>query len=324
MLDISDDRWDDLVRGTDIFYQRDYMKSFLEGGNEDYRQSFSGIPVLIYYSDDEGSIVHPVFLRRWMKYYDIASPYCYSGPMIIREPSMNSYISEMSKFCRDNRIVSEFARLHPWLRTTQPDMFPAGNIFFVHLDQSMDSILGGMTKNCRNAITSAEKKMEVTRTMNVNALMMARDAYIATMSRNSAHPKYFFPKELFEGLQYVNATCFIVSSEGRHIASAIFLDYGPYCHYFLAGSLERGTNAGNLIIWEAIKYFKEKGCHIMNLGGTIADDSGIRDFKQSFSGNSMPFYVIKKVHNQKIYDDFCCAVGAQNSKDGFFPAYRAR
>lgn len=319
ILSILDDEWDELVHDTDVFFQRQYLQAFTNHGPKAFMEHFGGTPVLIHYEDESGSVVHPVFMRRIGKYWDITSPYGYAGPAVIGNPNALLYGLSMSDMCSRENIITEFARHNPFLMCCTQEPLDAGKIVYIDLGMTEAQILASMTKSCRNAITSAEKSLvcDIDIDMEVFALQ-----YRQTMLMDNAQSKYMFPRRLFDDLP--NPTLFVAYKDGEPIASAIFLEHQGLCHYFLAASAVagKGTNAQNLIIWEAMKWFKAKGCRILNLGGGIKACPGLLGFKESFSPLGKQFFVSKIVHNEFAYAEMCAPMRFGALSTGFFPFYR--
>lgn len=325
-IHIDDRRWDELVSNTDIFYQRPYLKAFARG-NSEFLEAFSGEPVLLYYEDNDGFVVHPVFMRDIpdTDFKDIISPYGCSGPAAIGRPLFVDYLRSMTDFCKDNKIISEFNRLHPWLTTVFPSesIEKGGEVFYIDLQKSMNDIVAAMDRKCRNAIKNAEKDVTV---REINDYYTLYNHYTETMTRNGAHKRYFFDLKFF--MKLPNAKIFIASKDGKDIASSVFFHHNKFSHYYLSGSSQAafGTNATSLIIWNAINYYKKLGCTMLNLGGTIGGSPGLYRFKSSFTDVKncvKPFMVVKKVHNRPMYKELCQKAGKNPFDGGYFPAYRS-
>jgi len=59
------------------------------------------------------------------------------------------------------------------------------------------------------------------------------------------------------------------------------------------------------------------GSRIFDLGGGYGD-SGLLNFKKSFSKNTADFYTYSRIHNQEVYDRLC----KNKPETDFFPRYR--
>ncbi len=291
----------------DVFFTPEYHRIFAttEFGGEPRVFSAAGIEYRFYVRPIEG-----------IDYFDIVSPYGYSGPVEAGEKvSWASYLDEFSVYCRENRIVAEFARLHPFLM--QPlTASRQGEVVYVDLEKPFD-----FDKGCKSAIKKAEANSVIV-DMNPDIRSFV-DLYWATMKRNNADLSYYFNLRFFIDLMKLPwAQMSSARINGKMVAGIIILVYDNYAHYLLAGSDREYLNLGvnNLLLSTAMLYTKGKDCKVFNLGG--GKDESHLSFKRSFSNLSLPFYVYEKVHNQEVYDKLCRDKGIDPNTEGFFPAYR--
>lgn len=109
-----------------------------------------------------------------------------------------------------------------------------------------------------------------------------------------------------------------VKNQDKTIAAAIFMMYGEYFHYHLAGSRKETLNLApnNILLWEAINYAKDKGYKRMHLGGGLTDstEDNLFRFKARFSTRYADFYIGKRIHNTKIYHYLIDAWEKRNGK----------
>lgn len=245
------------------------------------------------------------------EYCDIVSPYGYSGPL---NPSPE-YVRIFHEWCVENNIVSEFARLHPFIENhkgLEPEcVFQNGEVAYIDLTQPFQ-----FDKGCKSAIKKAQNTGVTV--ANVHDPTTFNYLYGQTMKRNLAEDDYFFGGKFFPHLIYMTgAWMFLADYQDAPVSAIIILFHGDYAHYFLAGSDERYLKLGanNLLLSEAIQWAKEQGCKIFNLGGG-KDDSHM-SFKRSFSHRTKPFYTYRKIHNKAVYDEL-----SKGIQPYFFPAYR--
>lgn len=301
------------MRYPDIFFTPEYLKLFEKtgfGGKWDRWQS----------GNDKRSIIYNYYVRPIpnTEYFDIVSPYGYSGPLATTEDKKvwSNFVRDFHDACLDNKIVSEFARLHPFIENhieLEPNyLFQGNEVYYLDLTQLIH-----LNSRCRSHIKQAEKAgITITQKLVPEVFY---DLYIRTMERNKAESEYYFKRTFFHDLMELpNAMMFSAELDHRIIASRIILIHGDYAHDFLAASdYEHGnSSASNLIISEAIKWAKEKGCKIFNLGGAKSENHA--KFKQSFTQLSKPFYTYRKIHNQAVYDEF-----SKEIQTDYFPAYRS-
>ena len=289
----------------DIFFTPEYAKVFEKTG-------FGGEWVTLNSNTDIGSVVYNYYVRSIpnTEYFDIISPYGYSG-ILNANPD---YLKSFHDHCLHNKIVSEFCRLHPFIENhkqlPQENVVKNGIVYYIDLTKPFKyeySVEKHIHKAIRNGI-------EV---RNTDVKEFA-DLYYQTMQRNKAISEYYFTLETLEELCNLKGSQLLTAwYKGKIVSGRIIISSTDYAHDFLAGSTLEGNYlcAGHLLLDEAIRWSKNKGCKIFNLGGAKTETHG--SFKWSFSHMTKPFYTYRKVHNQRVYDEL-----SKGIQTDYFPAYR--
>ena len=100
-----------------------------------------------------------------------------------------------------------------------------------------------------------------------------------------------------------NGTLFSAEHSGEMISGSLFLEDKENIRWLLGASkrFEKGSaaslagGANRLMLWEAIKYAKEKGLKEFDFGGISAKKEGPKNnFKQSFGGELTTHYIYEK------------------------------
>jgi CelD/BcsL family acetyltransferase involved in cellulose biosynthesis len=157
--------------------------------------------------------------------------------------------------------------------------------------------------------------------------------YSESMKQKGAKKFYFFNEDFFNKLFDTfkeDIALFHVELDGKVISSSIELGKYGILHDYLRGCdpnyLELRPN--DILIDTIIKWAKSKGYNYFSLGGgaSPSEEDGILRFKRSFSSTTSDFYVYKKIHNLKAYNDLCSISGKKQSelkyeKAQFFPEY---
>ena len=130
-------------------------------------------------------------------------------------------------------------------------------------------------------------------------------------------------KDLVEKLKD-NVIIATASINAKPVASTLLLFKGGIVHYWAAGSdmNYRNFNPNNLLVYESIKWAKNKGEKIFCLMG--GSNKGLRDFKSSFSNTKSSFYTVNNVYDTKRYD-YLKSIREKHKKiirSDFFPLYR--
>jgi len=308
------------MKYPDIFFTEEYQELFkdTEFGGEPCQFTCAGIDYRFYKRPIPNT-----------PYFDIVSPYGYSGPVVVDEfINWGEFLLGFKEHCTQNNIIAEFARLHPFydtMRNTQsiPALFGTRNtcnyehdIFYVDLTQSESEIWSGFDKGCKSAVKSCKYKTWTS----WEATWQFVKLYTETMQRKQAK-EYIFSEDFFKSINPMHCQTFGADDNKFNTVSAILvLHYGDYAHYFLSGSHEKG--ATNLLLWDAIKWSKSQGCKIFNLGGGLKAGDSLESFKRSFSKLSVPFYTYRKIHDTEVYNKLCEVKGIDPESKGYFPAYR--
>lgn len=306
----------------DIFFTPEYQELFKD-------TAFGGEPChFIYAGIDYRFYKRPIPNT---PYFDIVSPYGYSGPVALQDDFFDSnriaercFESQFHTFCLDNKIIAEFDRLHPLEELLYYNPFQRHyehDILYIDLTKSEDEIWHDFDKGCKSAIKKAER----------NGLNVFLDSvlpefpllYAGAMQKLQAKEGYFFPREFWDKLYKLGQFASVWDKDKNLLSAACILKYGDYAHYFLSASVGDNSGATNLLIWEAIKWAKTYGCKIFNLGGGLKAGDSLESFKRSFTKLSKPFYTYRKIHNEQVYDELCRAKNIDANTVQFFPAYRA-
>ncbi len=97
-------------------------------------------------------------------------------------------------------------------------------------------------------------------------------------------PKKFFRKVQKHVLEKNMGTVVLASHEGRYLAGAVFFHFGSTVFYKYGASHEPGRQlrANNLVMWEAIRYYNEKGYRYFHFGRTDRENPGLREYKKGY------------------------------------------
>lgn len=356
-------KWQEIVSRhprEDIFFTPEYALLF-EGTEGKVRQSFAGEAQLFFYGNEENYIIYPFFKRKlsdlpfydflppeFRGWFDIVSPYGYSGPIshITQADSegrlWQEFFQEFHNYCVENKIVSEFARLHPYIKNhifieKCLDIRKRGRIVYIDLTQDLSAIKKGLDKGNKASLSKAVKNgIEIFRSENKEDADAFYELYLHTMERNEAEGAYIFSRKFFDNLFHLLAkysSLFCARYKDKIIAASLFLFKKDFFHYYLSGS-DAGFLSlcpNNLLLYETISWAKEQGFKIFNLGGGFRENDSLFSFKSSFSKTSLEFYTYSRIHNEEAYRILC--VAKENSRTDkrlgeagrvdYFPAYRS-
>jgi hypothetical protein len=166
---------------------------------------------------------------------------------------------------------------------------PAENFLIHKLDLVPDEerLFSGLRDNARRNVRKAVREgVTVEFDRSLAALREFYRLHCATRKRHGVPPQPFlFFRKIHEN---VLARDFgVVASArfgGRVIASSVFFHFGREAifKYNASDPRSQSRRPNNLVLWEALRWYKERGAETLNLGRTEADNDGLLRFKRSF------------------------------------------
>jgi lipid II:glycine glycyltransferase (peptidoglycan interpeptide bridge formation enzyme) len=325
ILDLSaSDEWNACLsklptEQQDIYFKPEYYSIYESNGD--------GKAMCFVFENDNGIALYPFLLNSVNKlgykldqeYFDIQGAYGYNG--VISSSYSNEFISEFysafDSFCKSHNIVAEFTRFHPLLENYK---FSAENLTVIKDRQTVllniESSIEEISKNCyssinRNMIRKAIKSNITIRVEEEESgYYKFYELYSEAMSQIKALPYYYFDKNYIRNFrQSLNKNQFLLFAEldGKVICGMLLMIYKQYAHYHLSCRVREFSRLApnNLILDHAIKLAKEQKCTRFHLGGGLSnsDKDSLFKFKSGFSKTYNDFYIGKKVHNKKVYDE---------------------
>ena len=149
--------------------------------------------------------------------------------------------------------------------------------------------------------------------------------YKQTMVTLNARNNYYFSKKYFSELLNIKGVdLFIVKHADNIIGASIFITDKRYTYYFLSGSDKEYSKyyPVETYLINAIEYYKSKGSTRLHLGG---GSKSLKEFKQRFANDSIPYYIGIKIINKEIYGN-ATRLWEQNKEympKKYYPSYRA-
>jgi len=300
---------------SDIYFTEEYVKLY-ENGN-DKAECF-------VYSESDQYFIFP-YLKRKIEsstgeYYDFETAYGYGGPIANNSKSgfLENAYKNLYDALHENAFIAGFIRFHPIFNNFITasefcDPRPDRKTVSIDLLQPEANIWNGIHSKHRNVIRKAEShglKFRIDERMdNIETFIKI---YHGTMDRLAAPKFYMFSKEYFLNLKNkLPGLAFIaeVMLEDRVISSALFLKYGIYAHYHLAGSIEECKKyyPNNFLLYMAALHLKKNCYERLHLGGGSDNDTEnkLYKFKKRFSRSEHDFYIGKIVVNSELYSKIC-------------------
>jgi hypothetical protein len=263
----------------------------------------------------------------------------YTGPLLIGAGQSHvPFTNLFARYCREQRIVAEFAHLNPWDSGAEC-LDAAGielnrEIVYVDVTRSEEELwTKSLTSACRRFVKRARATgLRIRRAETAEDIQRFQRVHEATMDRRQALDRYYHSSEYFLDLQatlpynvfYVLAEC-----EGQVVAGGLFLEdrdtvYWELSAVDLAYSSARPVNG---YLYDAILDASRRGRKRLVLGGAYRPDDGVFRFKTSFSPLRAKFSTYKRIHDAHAYaalsDAWSAHHGGKKPRDDYFPAYRS-
>jgi len=305
---------------------------------------------LFLFGNEKEFLYYPYFKRRLDKlpfsanchiklseFFDIISSWYYGGPLPsssrLNGSIFKEFIKVFSDYSRQKRWVSEFVRFDPNLGNHSyfVELLPVSKnreSVYVDLRQPEDRIWMNMEGRARTAIQKAKKLgVKVHVSNDINDVTKFCKIYDAEMERKMAQSHYFFSQEfilvLFKTLGS-KIKLFYTTVDDTFTSGGIFAyEAGEAVHYYLMATDFDYIRyqANNLILHEAMLYFKRKGAKIFDLQG---GREGVFNFKKSFSKNRRSFFTCGVIHNLPLYKKLVQyrSDSSDAMRYAFFPEYR--
>jgi hypothetical protein len=304
-------------------------------------------PILIKYKDHDAFVLLPLLVREIENtdYKDATSVYGYAGILCssdIVDVDKEKFKKELKQYFIENKIVSVFSRLHPFLEC-QSDILDGigvisnpGDVVYINLLDSLDIQRKNYRKRLKTHVNKTRRFCNIISGESEAHVQTFIDIYYENMRRVDANEDYFFEEDYFYKLlaspDFETELSLAVCNETNEIiAGALFIKTNNIVQYHLSGIREDflHLNPIKLIIDDMrIKATKE-GYTYLNLGGGRSNQKdSLFNFKRSFSKNLKPFKLWKCICNKEAYKNL---VLRQKQLDGdvnldsdeeYFPAYR--
>jgi hypothetical protein len=306
------------VEQQDVYFTPEYYQLYENYGDGNAQ---------CFVFENEGDIALYPFLKNSIneigfdleeQYYDIQGAYGYNG--IITSSYENnfksSFFTAFDSYIQNSNIVTEFTRFHPMISN---DLFTSGmeiiedrNTVVLDLTKDYDSVWN----KCYSGINRNMIRKALKNDVSISVSSCEEDyrqffnLYLHTMKNIGSDKYYYFSETYFQNFRSLlpeNHELIIAKIGDEIVCGMILMFFGRYAHYHLSGRLKEFSNLGtnNLILSEAVKIARQKGCSLFHFGGgaTNLKNDLLLKFKSNFSKDKLTFKIGKKIHNKSVYNE---------------------
>lgn len=327
--------WEDVlnkVESFDFYHTYDYHRLSIKSDEK---------ALLIKYEENGALVGLPLVLRKisGTDYYDATSVYGYAGPIqknIDETFDNKKYIEKLNVFFKDEKIISVFSRLNPFIDYQENILKDAGtteelgNIVNIDLTKDVDEQRTIFSKTTKRYINKCRKTFELKFSSSEEDILMFMNLYYENMDRVHADEKYYFSKQYF--LDFVNSNdyktdvLFAIDKESKEVASAaLMVKTNNIIQYHISGTRNDYLNISPIrfLINEMRIKGTQEGYKYFNLGGGLGNqEDELFRFKSSFSKDFRPFKVWRHIANKEVYNKLVAENNVENIETDFFPLYR--
>jgi hypothetical protein len=326
---------------NDTYFRYEYF--------EIYKNNFNLKPEAFFWDDDNISVFSPHLIRsiskigifNGMDYFDLTTPYGYSGPLIITKNGKEEEIREsLLKFRKDyftyaqeRKYVSEFIRFHPIFETWRHfhqifEIQYLNDTVVIDLTKSVEELKSQLSKNTRRYLKKSYKEFNLIKIVqhpSEEEFNFFLSLYEDTMKHQHASDKYFFDngfiKDHFKLLNSLFIYC--QNNNGETGSIGLFFKGEKILHYHLgATNYQFSSSPLRAVIWEAVLWAKKNGCTHLHLGGGLSQNDSLFAFKRGFSETTHPFYIGKIIFDDTVYKKLVQLNPDAMRNEHFFPLYR--
>ncbi len=245
---------------------------------------------------------------------DVSSPYGYGGPATNHGPQLYEWFNQaFTSWALENRVVTEFCALHPFMTAHQLGLFKAVPTIHtvtrkhvVWIDLKGD-FAEQYHANRKAGIKKAEREgISVVRDHQSDVFIKM---YRLTMLRKQASARWYFADE------YIKALCDIgtvfYARIGAIVQSAALMlmmkDGTAYYHLAANSDLYPRACANDLLVHEMAEFAVRNGCKRLHLGGGATSDPAdpVFFFKSGFSDLRAPAMSYFQVFDEQTYAGLC-------------------
>ncbi len=294
-----------------------------------------GVAMLAVYETDAGKLVHP-FVKRAVPdaadHFDLISVFDFGGFWIKAETMqekqrlVEGFEQTFGAWCRENGIVCEFVRIHPFvpfdtaLMSTYDISLFCENVC-VDLSGGYEQICNGYSNSRQKQVRQGRDKYGL-RAEEIDDPALFTTVFHENLRRINSSGFYFFPQSFIREITPLSRMFFARTPEGDICAAHLYLVDGPVIFAYLChGVAEYHHLRPNDFLYDhVLGEFSNNGYRMFHFGGGAPS---LMAYKKSFGPDRIDYRIARRIFDQQIYDRLTSRHGGKNTGD-FFPSYRQK
>lgn len=245
---------------------------------------------------------------------DITGAYGYAGlaGKNFSRDHIYKFMIHFDSYCKSQKIVSSFLRLHPLLINKKIDdlsnIRKVNEVVIVPLSKDIETIKNGFREGVVKSVKKASNLGYQVKRYNAIPIDIFFDIYAETLRRNNASNFFCLSKDFLSKISRIEKihSTYVAYLDDFPVSAELVLHSRENWHSFLGGTLTNHLTSGvnTLIKYKIILDAAEAGANTFILGGGMRPGDGIHKYKESFAkGQNHNFYAQCNVHLDPVYSD---------------------
>lgn len=297
--------------------------------------------ILIEYTEENKKIYLPLIKRKIPNsdFFDATSVYGYAGPIhknIDSSFDNKKFIEQLNIFLKEEKIVSVFSRLNPFIENQNfsingiGKIIELGSVVNIDLTKNVDDQRTIFSKTTKRYLNKCRKLCDVKISKEEEDINTFIDLYYENMDRVNAKKEYYFSKKYFfdfiNSEDYETDVVFAIDKETKEIISAaMMVKTNKIIQYHISGTKNNYLNLSpiRLLIDEMRLQGTQNNYTYFNLGGGLGNNEDeLFRFKSSFSKDFKTFSIWKLIAMPGVYSNLVNKKDISDPNINFFPLYR--
>lgn len=234
-------------------------------------------------------------------YYELITPYGYSGYYFENNDTYNEFISLFRKEAFNRNYISEVVRQSPYFDIKLDlyyNIIKNKQIFSTEIT-CYNNYFNNLSSKTRNIIRKSHKNEFKYTIKDFDNIELFIDLYKSSMDKVHASKYYYFNKLYFKKLSKI-CKIIIITKNNKIVGQSLLMFYNNFIHYHLSCSDYSSNLITNYLLDTIIRIYGKNKKFI--LGGGLNNNDSLYIFKKKISTNSYNYIIYNNIINEKIYN----------------------